>query len=752
MNLRNYKSFSILILSVFLIISFYLFKIAKDFESLNNSKYFDSMASLHIKDLTRNIDSVEDLLTGLKAFYGSSTYVDRKEFNDFLTLLSAYTNQVYFTGWLPKVTPLNFDKLLKEAKADGLKQYSWKGKTKADPPFYPLYFGYPVEEKWQSLFGVVLSDLPEIKSNFEKHIATDKAFIIRNTTIDKSTTSFWAFTPIYKEGIVKPENHLGFVTALFSIDLLVDKLSINPKARNEFSIHFLEHDGGKVKTLYSEDLDMLAKATEHPSKQIEIAWANKKWVICVLPSKGYATGHIHWQPWVILLIGFMLSLGISRYIFVSGQRGTEIFIANERLQQEIEDHKKARQRADKLTENLTNLAARHKLFAEALKGTINGLIIIDIKKAGHPIIYVNPAFSKITGYNQIEALGKSWDILMGEKLNIDVVKEIEEHIQEGQNLRLETYCYKRTMSDFYCELTLYPVFDDMSHAVKNYVIIFDDISTRKQIEEERIDFERRASQTNKLESLGTLAAGIAHEINTPVQYVTDNVDFLSKSSQSIMTILTDIQNKIIENKSMDELREALGKIDYAFLSSELPESIAAAQEGILRVKEIVKAVKDFSRPPTTKKAREDLNKAIDGALVVARHHWKDCCKITKNLGENLPLVPCHLGEINQVLLNLIVNAVDATRDNDAAHHPEITITTSVTDGHFIILFEDNGSGVPPEITKKIFDPFFTTKIAGEGTGQGLAISKMIIEKNHGGKLELDSSRENTCFKIELPLV
>lgn len=753
MNARNYKINSFIILVVCVAIAGYLFKTAEDMESLNDSKYFDSKASLHLSAFKAKLHAVEDLLNDLQAFYGASNYVDRSEFDDFLRLLSEYTEKVHFIGWIPKVTAERYEKLFDEIQKDGFKGFAWGNKSMGDTPFYPLYFGYPRAEEWDKLYGKIFSDNKKINELFEANAdKIGKQFVLPNVSVPDQGASFWAFTPIYKEGRLKPENHLGFVTTLFSIEKLVSKLNIDPKMREEISFHILEKQDGEMVPLYTENLEILKQASSHPNKQISISWANTDWVLCVLPSQAFATGHAHWQAWAILLIALLLSFAIARYTFLSGRRAEEISEGNEKLQNEIEEHKKARSKADLLTENLTNLAARHKLFAEALKGTINGLIISDMNKEGNPIIYANPAFQKITGYNQLEVLGANWEILLGKNPDEEIFSQIQDCIKANKDIRIDIPCYRKDGSLFYCEFTTYPVFDDKTSKAKNYVTFFEDITERKQLEEERLELERKSSQTRKLESLGTLAAGIAHEINTPVQYVNDNVDFLSKSTESIMNVLTQIHEKIKTNQPLKEVEEILDKTDYDFLKAEVPESIEAAHDGIIRVKEIVRAVKDFSRPPTTNKTREDINKAIEGALVVARHHWKDKCAIVKDLEADIPPVLCQLGEINQVLLNLIVNAVDATSENEASKPPEIRISTRSTGDDVAIYFEDNGPGIPEEIVMKIFDPFFTTKESGKGTGQGLAISKMIIEKNHGGRLELDRSKENTCFIITLPAI
>lgn len=751
MKFLQYKINSVVILIFCLIISLLIYKTSTDNERLNLSKYFDTTATLHLNAVQARIESVKDLLTDLKAFYGASNYVDRKEFNDFLSLISDYTGTIQFAGWLPKVTHENYKKLYDEAKEDGIKNFKWGNKTLKNVPFYPLYYGYPRSPDREKLYGKVLSDVPAINELMQKYVNSDQLFIKENDSIDGLGHSFYVFTSIFKEGVVNAENHLGFVFVLFSLEQIVEGLIDTSDQIKEHTLSFSLKQNDQLIPIFTDASEILPVQDKSIQKSLEIDWNNQKWILTIKSTESFHIKHENWQSFALLIIGMLLSIGIARFVFISGRRAEEVDLGNKRLQKEIEDHKSARKKADVLTENLSSLAARHKLFAEALKGTINGLVIIDVNQLGSPIIYVNSAFEKITGYPALEVMNKSWDVFLGQSYDKSMHETIEGQIKKGEDLRIEIYCTKKDQKKFDCELTLYPVFDDATRKVKNYVIVLDDITVRKKIEEERIDFERKASQTSKLESLGTLAAGIAHEINTPVQYVNDNVNFLSKSAESIMALLQNIKSKIHDQEASTEIAKLLETADYEFLKTELPESIHAAKDGITRVEQIVRAVKDFSKPPSSKMSREDINRAIESSLVVSSHHWKNICKIIKDFDKNLPHIPCHLGEINQVFLNLIVNAVDACSLNDKTNPPELRISTKQEDKNIVITFEDNGPGVPEEISMKIFEPFFTTK-EGTGTGQGLAISKMIIEKNHKGKLELASGSHKTQFIITLPSV
>jgi signal transduction histidine kinase len=277
-------------------------------------------------------------------------------------------------------------------------------------------------------------------------------------------------------------------------------------------------------------------------------------------------------------------------------------------------------------------------------------------------------------------------------------------------------------------------------------------------ERERQAIELQLRQAQKLESLGTLAGGIAHEINTPVQYVGDNVRFLETSFADLAKVVdsgTALRRAVADEPRYEALAAAVAQAetdaDLGFLRDEVPTAIAQSLDGIDRIRQIVLAVKEFSHPDVKELAPLDLNHAIDTTITVSRNQWKYIAEMITELSPELPLVPCRGGEINQVILNLIVNAAHAIEAKDAGIGT-ITVTTGVRDGCAEIKVRDTGTGMPAELIGRIFDPFFTTKAPGKGTGQGLAICHTIVVQKHGGTILVDSvPGEGTCFTVRLPL-
>ena len=282
---------------------------------------------------------------------------------------------------------------------------------------------------------------------------------------------------------------------------------------------------------------------------------------------------------------------------------------------------------------------------------------------------------------------------------------------------------------------------------------FVDVTEQKKLESQLL-------QSQKLESIGQLAAGIAHEINTPAQYVGDNVRFMRDQFSAILRVL----ERSIESASpggvpkgwaerYEEMCTILEDIDYEFLREEIPRSIEQSIEGIDRITHIVMAMKEFSHPGTTSVEYVDLNRAIRSTATVCSNRWKYIADIEFELEEALGDVPCLLSEFNQVILNLIVNAADAIESNkkEGDSKGRIVISTRRMEGGVQVEVRDTGGGIPEEIQGRIFDPFFTTKEVGKGTGQGLAISRDVIVQKHGGRLDLEvEDGVGTTFRIWLP--
>ncbi len=281
-----------------------------------------------------------------------------------------------------------------------------------------------------------------------------------------------------------------------------------------------------------------------------------------------------------------------------------------------------------------------------------------------------------------------------------------------------------------------------------------DITERKLLEAQLV-------QAQKLESIGQLAAGIAHEINTPTQYVGDNLHFLKESFAEALSLARKYRELLdtakageITKSIIEEAEATIEKPDLAYLCDEIPKAIRQSLEGVERVTGIVRAMKEFSHPGTKEKELIDINTAIESTLTVSRNEWKYVADVATELDRSLPLVPCLPGEFNQVVLNLIVNSAHAIAQKNGTSEEKgnIRVSTFKQNGWAEIRISDTGVGIPEEIRARVFDPFFTTKEVGKGTGQGLAIARSVIVDKHGGSITFDTvPGEGTTFIIRLPV-
>jgi two-component system, NtrC family, sensor kinase len=273
--------------------------------------------------------------------------------------------------------------------------------------------------------------------------------------------------------------------------------------------------------------------------------------------------------------------------------------------------------------------------------------------------------------------------------------------------------------------------------------------------------QTRLLQAQKLESVGQLAAGIAHEINTPIQFISSNTTFLEESFVDVKHLLDALQQMVQDmsqgsaiTETGREVEKLLEELDWDYLGKEIPMAIQQSKEGILRVSTIVQAMKEFSHPGSKEKAFYDLNKILETTITVASNEWKYCAEIVTHLDPNFPEVYCLADELSQVFLNILINAAHsiAEKNIDSTEKGIITISSRHYPEHVEICIEDTGIGIPEHIRAKVFDPFFTTKSVGKGTGQGLAISHDVIENKHNGTLSLSSEiGKGTVFTIQLPI-
>jgi PAS domain S-box-containing protein len=444
-------------------------------------------------------------------------------------------------------------------------------------------------------------------------------------------------------------------------------------------------------------------------------------------------------------------------------RTAELQEANAHLQAEIAERAKAEREREAL---VNHLIAANQSLEELTKEVQQNHREIEQLIAEIPSILIGvEADGRISQWNTKaqDALSLSRVEVLGDTLASSPIPWDTETILEGvrrcrtlqRAIELDNVNFLRTdQTNGFLRLTMSPFQLGSAHQL-GVLILGQDITDRRLL-------ESQLAQAQKLEAIGQLAAGIAHEINTPTQYVSDNTRFLQEAFHDLATLMNQYeavcqaaQNASLTDAHLHAIETLAADIDAAYLRHEIPLAIQQSLEGLERVATIVRAMKDFSHPGGEDKVSADLNKAIESTITVARNEWKYVADMVVDFDSNLPDVPCLIGDINQVILNIMVNAAHAIGDLVAAgtlSKGTITIQTRHIQDAVEIRIQDTGGGIPESIRNKIFDPFFTTKEVGRGTGQGLAIAHHVIVEKHGGLISFETEvGRGTTFIIQLPL-
>ena len=377
------------------------------------------------------------------------------------------------------------------------------------------------------------------------------------------------------------------------------------------------------------------------------------------------------------------------------------------------------------------------------------------------LLQVNRRLCEIVGYTADELTKlRVQDITHPDDLAPDL-----EAIRAMRSGELASYSrikrYVRKDGDIvWIKLVVATVRDEDGRHLDYFVAAYEDITEARRAEEALRKSEIELGHARKLEAVGQLAAGIAHEINTPAQFVGDGVHFLKEAFEGYQRLVSQYQRAVevletagAQQALVSEIRRTEEEIDLPYLEANVPSSFESCRDGISRISTIVRAMKEFAHPDQRDKAAADLNQALQTTLVVARSEYKDVAEVTTDFGD-LPPVLCHVGGLNQVFLNIIVNAAHAVGDvvGQGGSKGTIRITTCREGNLVRVDIADTGSGIPESIRHRIFDPFFTTKAVGKGSGQGLAIARDIVVTKHHGSLTFETEvGKGTTFTIRLQI-
>lgn len=417
------------------------------------------------------------------------------------------------------------------------------------------------------------------------------------------------------------------------------------------------------------------------------------------------------------------------------------------IQRSMDDAVAARERAEKANQALRESEAQ---FRSLVEGAPDAIFV----QTGYRFSYLNPAACQLFGAGSPEQL---LDQPVMDRFHSSVHDIIRARIQTMEKTRepapmAEQLWLRLDGNSIPVDVTKVPI----TYRGHDAALVFArDITGRKQL-------EIQLAQAQKLESIGQLAAGIAHEINTPIQYVGDNTRFLQDAIGNLLRLgvacdryIVHLDDVELGAESLAAMKRIRNEVDIDYLQLETPKAIEQSLEGVTRVSSIVRAMKEFSHPGVEGKAATDINHGIHNTTLVSKNEWKFVADLVEDFDPGLPPVSCIAGEINQVVLNLIVNAAHAIADvtrEPTGQKGTIRIRTRRENDWVRIEVQDTGSGIPESARPHIFNLFYTTKPVGKGTGQGLAFAYASVVQKHSGTIAFETEvGVGTTFIIRLPL-
>jgi PAS domain S-box-containing protein len=363
------------------------------------------------------------------------------------------------------------------------------------------------------------------------------------------------------------------------------------------------------------------------------------------------------------------------------------------------------------------------------------------------LVSLTPTWSQLSGFGVVRSLGTPLQDFVSKDDRGAFASWLGQVRTSPVPPTAECRLLRLTGDEVMVEVLARPLVDEAGHA-RGVVGVIADVA-------ERHAREMEAQHLQRLEALGRLAAGLAHEINTPIQFVGDNTRFLAECCETLLALLLEYRTMIDPEAAPvawaerhDRIHRAEVDAEVDYLAVEVPSAIQQSLDGVERVASLVRAMKTFSHPGTGTQSPADLNEALRATITVAHNQFRYTADAELDLGE-LPPVTCNVGDLNQAFLNLVINAADAIEET--GEQGTITVSTRLEGEDAVIAIADTGVGVPEHLQRRIFEPFFTTKQVGRGTGQGLALVRAVVDR-HGGRVSLESQPGvGTSFTIRLPI-
>ncbi|WP_083223268.1 PhnD/SsuA/transferrin family substrate-binding protein [Candidatus Thiodiazotropha endoloripes] len=407
----------------------------------------------------------------------------------------------------------------------------------------------------------------------------------------------------------------------------------------------------------------------------------------------------------------------------------------------------------KLKHNLSQLQESENKFTQLAESALDAIIMLDPQGK---IEFWNPAASKIFGYTAEQAATLTIDQwLSTDQQSNPILEHIGRCDKPLSGTLLELDAIRQSAETFPIEAAISSVTLDKGCHV---ICLIRDITQRKVMETEREQLALQRTQHHKMSALAQLADGIAHEINTPIQTINNNLSFIEEAHQdthdlisTYLALIAAIENKSDLSTKLEACNEKREEIDLEYLNEEVATTIRQCHQGTEQVSRIVRSMRIFTSDNAVHEPT-DLNKLIKDIVGISRYQWEQIAELETDLDESLPLVTCSPSEMHQALINILMNAVQALEENAKQQTGKITISSRQQGRFAQLAISDNGDGIPESAQDQIFNPFFTTRDVGEGTGQGLTLSHDIVVRKHKGKLNFNTEAGvGTTFLLQLPL-
>lgn len=748
----------LVVLLIGLTATYGIFRLTSGFEHARSERELARATDGFDTDARDTLEDLGQVLVGLNGLYAASDSVDRDEFALYASLVRERVAGIQALEWVPAVDASEVDQYRIAAADDGVDGFTIRERSPegdmipaaSRDTYYPIFYLEPFVGN-ETALGFDLGSEPTRRSALENARDTGENTAVPVTLVQEaaSQTGLLLFSPVYRNGAptltiaARREALEGFVLGVYRIGDLLAPVVAHAEA-SQLSLRVFDFTGEQELQISSgSDLDSRGESLAELQSDSDVQFSEVR---------------VADQIWLLAFTHHHEGVDIAREWLVPAATGASLLIVVLATVSVATSIGRARrvdllvnQRTAQLTAAQSAVQEEHRQSEQVLSAIES--VLIGIRQDGTINLW-NHAAEQASGVDPATAIGASIESVPSPCLQQPQLMEaVQRCLADGGRQHLTRVPYE-TLEDQprYMDVAVTPVTD--AHDEQTGALLAAADVT------DRLSLERQLTEAQKLESVGQLAAGIAHEINTPTQFVGDNTRFLRDACDDLQPLfdsherlLAAAETGSIPEDVINNARNIISQSDINYLREEIPSAIGQTLDGIERVTSIVRAMKEFSHPGSGSKEPTDLNRALQSTTTVARNEWKYAADLKLELDQDLPPVPCLAGELNQAFLNIIVNAAHAIEEaTDGQEMGVITIATSFDQDWAEVRISDTGSGIPDDIRARIFDPFFTTKHVGRGTGQGLAIARSVIVDRHGGALDVQSEPGiGTTFTIRLPI-